>query len=221
MRKWIWLAVLCLLLTGCGSKAETEESPSLKEQAETLPGDYDFDHDGEPDTVEVVTILGEEEKPVWYELRINGNWVQEAHRAHMGWASIFALELEGQDWLLRYNPYMGQGAGSYLYELFSLDEQGVEQLRQSNHVAFDISFGAPHHSEFDPEAIAAFLEEVHGLMEESTVLISTENLQLTINGRGADFWHDDFTGGLLKESDDWAKTLRDYQEEQEAACSKP
>lgn len=196
---------------------------SLEESAETLPGDYDFDHDGASDTVEVVALLGEDGKPVWHELRINGGqWMQEAHWAHMGWASIFALRVDGQDYLLRYNPGMSTGIAYYEYQLFSLNEAGEEQVVQTNGVEFDVNFGsaALHHT-YDPEAIAAFLKEIHGLLAESTILITTENFGFATSGSGADFWHDDFTGGLLRESSDWAKTLREYQEELTALRSSP
>ena len=240
-REIVFAAALLLALTACGSGEEAEapektegqpvvavqdvyaEEPSLTERAETLPGDYDFDHDGTTDTVEVVALLGEEGKPAWHELRINGGqWVQEAHWAHMGWASIFALEVDGQDYLLRYNPGMSTGIAYYEYQLFSLNEVGEEQVVQTRGVEFDVNFGssALHHT-YDPEEIAAFLQEVHALLENSTILITTENFEFATSGSGADFWHDDFTGGLLRESNDWAKTLREYQEELTALRSSP
>ena len=68
---------------------------------------------------------------------------------------------------------------------------------------------------------AAFLKEIHGLLADSTILITTENFEFATSGSGADFWHDDFTGGLLKESNNWAKTLREYHEELTALRNSP
>ena len=164
----------------------------LEETAEILPGTYDFDHDGEGDVVEVVALTGEDpERPVWHELRINdGQWIQEAHWAHMGWASIFALEKDGQEYLLRYSPAMGQGAAYYSYEIFSLNDTGEERLWEADAVAFDVNFGAPHHTEFDPVALANFLEKVHDYLDESTLLLSTEGFGLKINLDGSEFEED-------------------------------
>lgn len=100
---------------------------------ETLPGDYDFDHDGEPETVELVTVLTPEAPyfPAWYELNVkkaDGTtlWTQDAALSHVGWVSIFACEIGGQDYLLRYLPWAGQGYYAYDYQLFSLDSAGEE-----------------------------------------------------------------------------------------------
>ena len=43
-----------------------------EESREALPGSYDFDHDGEPEIVELVTVYGGEEqsKTGWYGLRV-------------------------------------------------------------------------------------------------------------------------------------------------------
>lgn len=59
-----------------------------EESHETLPGSYDFDHDGEPKIVELVTE-GEDEKPNlegWYELRVRGsdNRLYKGKEAHVG-----------------------------------------------------------------------------------------------------------------------------------------
>ena len=165
----------------------------LEETSERLEKTYDFTHDGEPDTVELVTVWGEAE-PVWYEVQVYEKgqqlWRQDAHWSHMGWTSIFALELDGQDYLLRYNPYMGQGLATYHYQIFSLNEFGEEVLLKENNVAFDVNFGSPVHMDFDPAKIAAFLEEVHGYLDESHLLLSTEGFDVKMNVGGTEFQED-------------------------------
>ena len=99
---------------------------TLEEAAETLPGDYDFDHDGEPETVELVTLLEQVEgrsTAAWYELRIqqaDGTdlWSTSAHCSHPGWTSVFACKVDGQDYLLQYEPEVWQGWAEYSYKLF-------------------------------------------------------------------------------------------------------
>ena len=191
---------------------------SLEEERETLPGDWDFDHDGAPETVELTTLWTEEQDrryTAWYELRvINGAgaslYQMDFADAHAGWGSLFALTLDDQDCLLWYQPWMGQGCGVYCYQLFSL-ENGWTVLGEGL-VEFDVNFGTFAHLEYDPEAIAAFLREVHGYLDESVLLFSTEGGSPQKNLPGTEFWADDFTGGALRDSDDWEKTLREFEQ---------
>ena len=88
----------------------------MEQTTEILPGNYDFDHDGELETLELVTVLTPEDAPAfpaWYELRLkrpDGSllWSQEAGLYHAGWTSVFSLKLDGQDYLLRYTPLWGR-----------------------------------------------------------------------------------------------------------------
>lgn len=212
MKKWaIFLLVVCLL-TGCAPAADSgaqepeedvvisEDAPSteLEETRETLPGSYDFDHDGTPEMVELVTVWDPEngeQIPAWYQLEViqaDGAelWRQDLAEAHVGWGSVFACAVDGEDCLLRYYPAMYQGSGDYHYAVFSLAETGEEQILRSNNVSFDINFGREDHGDFDPAAIGAFLEEVHGLLAESTLLASTEGGTLRTGGSGAEFQAD-------------------------------
>ena len=198
---------LCLLLAGCGaagSEAAGQGAAAATDLPETVEQrwtDYDFDHDGVPEITEAVALREPEgERAAWYELRIIDGagellWSQDAAEAHAGWTSLFALELDGEDFLLRYNPYMGQGYCTFAYELFSLGETGEEQVLRANSVEFDINFGSPHHQGFDAAAIAAFLEEVHGYLAESALLLSTDGGTFRAGGSGADFRESDL--GIL------------------------
>ena len=143
---------------------------------ETLPGTYDFDHDGAAETVELWTYAyppggGAE----LYELRIwDGDlcWKEEASVSHAGENAVYALQVDGQDYLLRYVPFMGQGYCSYHYQLFSLDETMQPVMLRENSVEFDVNWNSPYHS-FDTEAVAAFLYEIHGLLDDAVALIDT------------------------------------------------
>ena len=197
-----------------GSTNGTIEGCSWEEDRVALSGDYDFDHDGTPETVELVTIFGENGVSVGgYTLRIwkeGGTpiWVQNSDLGHASWCSVFAFEQDGRDYLFRYNPTMYQGFATYSYTLFSLSETGEEQVVREGSVNFDQNFGAPMHESYDPEAITAFLEEVHGLLEDSELLLTTESGEFRSGGPGAGFkddlshWTD---SGLYDES----KSLED------------
>ena len=205
-----WLDAETLLLTvGRGSDGEEQHTyrcvvhageeeitgSTMEQTTEILPGNYDFDHDGEPETVELVTVLTPENAPAFparYELRVKKQdgtamWHQEAGLYHAGWVSVFSLKLDGQDYLLRYTPAVGQSCYAYVYQLFSLDSTGKEAMQKANGVEFDMMFDSDMHQSFDPAAIAAFLEEIHGYLDESTLLLTTEGGQFHTGGSGADF----------------------------------
>lgn len=159
---------------------------TMEQTTEPLPKSWDFDHDGVPETAEVVLLWGgmpdtnHQNLGSWDELVLKCQdgtilWSEEAALSHVGWNTIAACTVDGQDYLLRYQPAMFQGMASYVYQLFSLDAAGEEILLRENRVEFDTSFGAPHHIGFDAETIADFLREIRTYLADSTILLSTEN----------------------------------------------
>lgn len=151
---------------------------SSREATEILSRDYDFDHDGAAELTELVTLWEpESDRAALYEVQVrraDGSllWSETAADFHAGENSLYALKLDGQDYLLRYNPYMGQGFCTYAYQLFSLDQGGQPVICKENRVEFDINFG-PVHGNFGVELIAAFLHEVHGYLDTAQELVST------------------------------------------------
>ncbi|MDE7245377.1 MAG: M56 family metallopeptidase [Oscillospiraceae bacterium] len=144
--------------------------------AQVLPYTPDLDHDGKPDQLAVLSIA---DGTGWVlQCRSNDRivWYEEAYTFHPGWNALFLCRKDGEDYLLRYHPYMSTGAARYRYELFYLQE-GTEQTVQENEVCFDLMFSeefAEGH-EFDPKAIAAFLEEVNALLADSVQLLNTDS----------------------------------------------
>ena len=157
---------------------------------------YDFNHNGKLETVilegNTQTIEGSSfwGLNVWEENQLI--WSDTAATSHAGWNNLFALKIDERDYLLRYQPSMWQGCSAYTYQIFSLDDSGEETLLRENCVEFDINFGSPIHMGFDPVEIAAFLEEVHGYLDESTLLLSTESGSFSSGGSGAEFLEDVF-----------------------------
>ena len=181
--------------------------------------------------MELVTVLvvGDEAQNAvgWYELRVRTGdnrlyWGQSFAEAHPGWGTCFACQVDGEDCLLRYLPTMYQGYATYTYELFFLDETGEEQVVREGSVDFDMNFNELH-ERFEPEEIAAFLEEVHGLLEDSELLLTTEGGNFRSGGPGAAFkddlafWTED---PLYDESKSLEENIRDigaYWEEMRTA----
>lgn len=166
-------------------EGELQAGTFLKETTEILPGNYDFDHDGVPEITELVTVGGPGGRSVaWYELHIaSGTGTADAPRPlfdgtlalqHPGWGSFIAVTVEGKDNFLMFAPVMYQGFATYWYELISFREDGSADLLDRGEVSFDLSFGREGH-QFDAEAIAGFFWKLRGILQNSTVLMSTEN----------------------------------------------
>ena len=84
-----------------------------------------------------------------------------------------------------------------MYQIFSLNEAGEEVLLKENSVEFDVNFRPTLRNNFDPITIAAFLEEVHEYLDDSTLLLSTEDGTFKTGGSGAAFEGDSFCGDQL------------------------
>ena len=169
-------------------EGELQAGTFLKETTEILPGNYDFDHDGVPEITELVTVGGPGGRSVaWYELHIaSGTGTADAPRPlfdgtlalqHPGWGSFIAVTVEGKDNFLMFAPVMYHGFATYWYELISFREDGSADLLDRGEVSFDLSFGREGH-QFDAEAIAGFFWKLRGILQNSTVLMSTENGEL-------------------------------------------
>lgn len=171
----------------------------LEETTEILSEDYDFDHDGVPETTELVTVEAPDGdvRPAWYELQITRQdgtelWSTTAHWSHPGWTSVFACQIDGQDYLLQYEPEMWQGWGEYTYRLFHpyiispASNEPAEQVLRESSVTWDLNFGREGHH-LNAAALADFLEEVHGYLDRSTLLLSTEDGEFRTGGSGAAF----------------------------------
>ena len=205
-----WTGNDTLLVTLGGVRGGTEESTyrcevraessrlkgtSTEQVTKKLAGIYDFDHDGIPENMELVTLLDPEVegRAEFYELQISKKdgtrlWTESADRSHPGWTSMFACRIDGEDYLLRYKPGMWQGWAVYHYRLFALDSAnpGTERLLRESTVVWDCNFSMAGHQLHIP-ALADFLREVRGYLDSSTLLISTEKGEFRTSGSGADF----------------------------------
>lgn len=130
--------------------------------------------------------------------------------------SVFLCTLNGMDCLLYYYPNMASGVGMYSYELYNLTDRGRDVI-QSNYVNFDISFGSLYHDSFDPEAIAAFMDELNDLLSDSVPLFNSNSKLLGTfekEGRLYDslWWLDDREPEfIMDEGKSLAENLKDFQ----------
>ena len=185
------------------------EGSSFLLAEEALPGTYDFDRNGEGETVYLQTLEGGdgflryqetggqtiENGTEWIVALREGDrdlWQREGFStAHMGWGSLFACRADGQDYLLSYTPYMNQGLLSFQYQLFYLTEDGEPVMLDELSLRYDGNDNARPEERLDPTAMAAFLTRVHGYLENATLLLSTEGGAWHNPGSpGAEFWDD-------------------------------
>ncbi len=100
----------------------------------------------------------------------NELWKEELNTAHAGWDQLFLTELDGRQYLLRYNPSMYQGYCTYTLSLFSPEEGVKEKVFQTKTLEFDIN-GA---KELDARKMVDFADEVNALLKKSTLLVSSD-----------------------------------------------
>ena len=190
----------------------------------------DLDRDGIRELIQRTVITGEEggAQGQRVELWRDGEmiWSDEAYYSHAGYNALFLCTLDGKDYLLRYNPYMQQGWCDYSYQLFTLSGGGEEQAVREDSLAFNIDIGSPlYDGSFDPEEIAAFMDEINGLLANSVQLINTDaDLLAAFQDAGRlvddlwwlDIWEPVFT---RDPSRPLLENLRDFQAAMEAEAA--
>lgn len=191
------------------------------EEELTNPPQTDLNRNGVPEELRVMS--GDEGMGEELEVWEGGSriYVEEGYFAHVGYNSLFLCTLDGEDYLLRYHPTMYQGYCTYNYQLFTL-EGGQETVVRENSVRFDICFAPLMHESFEPEAIAAFMDEINGLLARSVQLINTDDYLLDTfqeEGRLYDslWWLDTFEGTFTRDSSkSLLENLRDFKAAMEA-----
>lgn len=153
-----------------GASSDSDQNPDGP--AASLPLFLDLNRNGIEETLvqkEIDNGNGQAVEIYENDARI---FYSEGGFAHVDWNALFLCTLDGESYLLRYNPTLYQGMFSYSYELFTLKD-GYETITY-NEIRFDTNFDAPYHDEFNPEEIAAFMEEINGYLAHSTQLLNTD-----------------------------------------------
>ena len=114
------------------SQADQLTGSTLEQTRQSLPGLWDFDGDGAPETAEVTTVWSPEGTAAWYELHIKGGWLHSLEPGRIFLiptpAGVPCLPAKQTDRTVccGMTPGSGQGLGSYSYELFTLNTEGEE-----------------------------------------------------------------------------------------------
>ena len=156
------------------SEAEADDAETQTDDTTGLMPAPDLNRNGIAEEVRLTDI--DDGQGVQLEIWENNELIDReiGYFAHAGWTSIFLCTLDGEDYLLRYQPTMFQGVCTYSYSLSVLTDN-EETVIQWNKVDFDINFGTPVHNGFEPEAIAAFMEEINELLAHSVSLLNTDS----------------------------------------------
>lgn len=134
----------------------------------------DLDRDGETENIRVrETVKGE--AYVLEVLKRDGTllWSEEAGTPHVGWNTLLLYQEGGEDYLIRYQPSLSQGIGSYTCEQFSL-AGGAEKPENAWEADFELASGEV------TGMMRAFAERANQFMKEGTVLLSTQDGQLAV-----------------------------------------
>ena len=165
----------------------------------------DLNHNGIPEEVRLVRDNGDSEIQLWE----NG---QQFLRLIPG---DCLCTLDGRDYLLRFATVENEnvpGSFQYHYELSDHSGEFGETI-QWNSVSFDLNFYAPFHS-FDPEGLAAFVEELDELLAHSVQLSEADGSLRTEPAPAVDLsWLDDFPDYFTPSAGmSLAETLTAFQE---------
>ncbi|HBN85194.1 MAG TPA: hypothetical protein DDZ89_15275 [Clostridiales bacterium] len=139
-------------------------------------------------------------------------WKQDFFKAHAGWSSLFLYETDGQQYLLRYNPYISQGYASYTYSVFTL-QNGKEKVFQSKTIDFDILGLTP----LDVTEMTAFADEINDLLSKSVLLFSSEGGEFTFGLSSSEKFYERYSWldtypKLYSDNDSLTDRLRKYRD---------
>lgn len=204
MRRWgmAWImAILFLFLAGCQEKLPEQEADleQIKEAELLFPMEYaengdvilfaDLDQDGKKECIETgLTEYRKDERGI---VEVHDGeqkdspviWDCEYSRVHAGNLILALYREDEKDYLVKYTPYIGQGHGEYRLEIFSLNSQGEENIFRSYEMDFQLYQNQEDGIESgffgDRDQIRRFLEKADDYMENSLLIVSTDNGKLS------------------------------------------
>lgn len=135
----------------------------------------DLNHDGMQEPIVINTSLWEQEGIALLAVYQDDGTVlysADLSAPHAGWDNYFLCHRDGEDYLLQYTPYMGQGYATYSWQLLQFDKNGQPEVVEEDSVEFTIN---AEQYQFDVQAIYAYCLRLDALLQQSMLLVSTEN----------------------------------------------
>lgn len=159
-----------------------------EEEAYTELARADIDHDGVRESIRLcLPDDGNCALCVFDDENIQ-TWVRTLSTSHAGWDTLFLCRIDGMDYLLSYKPYISTGTGNYRYELFYLPDSEWTLVREN-----EIEFSLMPSGDMDAEGMAAFAGEVNGFIAAGSMLLSTEDGQLSIGPENGEDWLESYS----------------------------
>lgn len=135
--------------------------------------------DSTQDIVLDTSRVDDEQRYILRVVDVNGKilWETNAGLPHAGWNSLFLTRVNGKDYLMQYNPTTYQGASTYNFHVFSLDENGTEIIMDKDEVSFSQNppGGTNYFHKRDIEPVKAFFEHVNRYLTVSELLLNTDD----------------------------------------------
>lgn len=156
-------------------------------------GSADLLHDGTRQDI-VLSLWNDPEYSYWplfYKLSVidsDNRVLWEYGRiesTHVFWATYFLTHIDGQDYLLRYDPYGSTGIFDWQYSLFSLNADGSEHILDEGHL---FMFSSRETPVANKDEITAFVEKVNGYFADSRLLVTTDAHFMQTEQYGEDDW---------------------------------
>lgn len=137
----------------------------------------DLTHDGKTETLSVLKYEDGDELALLTISDISKTilWTEEAHTSHAGWNSIYLCHLDGEDYLLAFNPYQSTGIADFTYVLFHITGQKMIEVSDSGYYSFSYSAQKGDKNAFNEETFRTFADKVNSYLQNSYLLLSTEN----------------------------------------------
>lgn len=182
----------------------------------------DLNHDGEQENI---LMSGDMGNGYWLWVFDGGNrllWHDMANISHAGWNSLYLCTLEGNDYILRYNPYMSTGIGYCSYELFWLDGN-EKDLGVCTVDSREIEFSTMYPAVMDAAEMTAFADAVNALLEHSALLLSTQDGVLTVGPVPGTDYYESYSfineySELYSPDDTLAQCIEKYREYLDLSC---
>lgn len=140
----------------------------------------DITHDGKADSIILdLTAIQDENKATGDENTVvikSAATEQEissytANTIHGGWNGIYIYTDDTGDYLVNWKPVMYQGVGNYQLKVYSLKEDGTENILFEKNYQFDLNPGKFH---FKPKAYQEYIDIVNQYLQKSYVIIDTD-----------------------------------------------
>jgi len=143
----------------------------------------DLTHDGNNETLSISKIDAAGDLAMLEISDTEGNnlWTDYAHTSHVGWNSVYLCRMKDEDYLLVFNPYQCTGSANFTYELFYLTGLNTIEIVDSSFYSFN--YGAKEGTEnaFDEKTFRTFADKVTTYLQNSYLLMSTENGELKVS----------------------------------------